>query len=160
MYVKVINHSFESRPNLGSIRCWLPGRIICQTLRYQMMISVWSCHFLNELHRTDDCKLDRSDADEEGIAYYNQTNLAIKGIIAIGAMSKMSSYAGRTADAQRYSVCISCLTLYRKINQPIGYNRSPLRWMENDWVRQWPTPPHILWRRWLLVDIRLQSICW
>jgi len=124
-------------------------------------IEWWSvCHFLNELHRTDDCKLDRSDADEEGIAYYNQTNLAIKGIIAIGAMSKMSSYAGRTADAQRYSVCISCLTLYRKIDQPIGYNRSPLRWMENGWVRQWPTPPHILWRRWLLVDIRLQSICW
>jgi hypothetical protein len=34
----------------------------------------------------------------------NQTNLAIKGIIAIGAMSKMSSLAGKRADADHYSV--------------------------------------------------------
>jgi hypothetical protein len=40
------------------------------------------------------------------MVYPNQTNLAIKGIIAIGAMSKMSSFAGEEADADRYSVCI------------------------------------------------------
>ncbi len=39
--------------------------------------------------------------------YSNQTNLAIKGIIAIGAMSKMSLFAERNADADGYSVCIN-----------------------------------------------------
>ena len=70
-------------------------------------------HFWNGLSSTDDCKLDRSDADGERVAqptlayYSNQTNLAIKGIIAIGAMSKMSSFAERNADADRYSVCLN-----------------------------------------------------
>jgi len=35
-----------------------------------------------------------------------KANLAIKGIIAIGAMSKMSSVVGQIADANHYSVCI------------------------------------------------------
>jgi hypothetical protein len=34
----------------------------------------------------------------------NQTNLAIKGIIAIEAMSKMSSVVKQIADADSYSV--------------------------------------------------------
>jgi len=34
----------------------------------------------------------------------NQTNLAIKGIIAIEAMSKMSTTVSQTADANKYSV--------------------------------------------------------
>jgi hypothetical protein len=34
----------------------------------------------------------------------NQTNLAIKGIIAIEAMSKMSTAAGQTTDANKFSV--------------------------------------------------------
>jgi len=34
----------------------------------------------------------------------NQTNLAIKGIIAIEAMSKMSTAVGQTADANKYTV--------------------------------------------------------
>jgi len=63
----------------------------------------------------DDYERDRSDIDGEDIAqptsglkyYSNQTNLAIKGIIAIGAMSKMSSFAERNDDADRYSVCIN-----------------------------------------------------
>jgi hypothetical protein len=38
------------------------------------------------------------------LAISNQTNLAIKGIIAIEAMSKMSTVAGRTTDANKYSV--------------------------------------------------------
>jgi hypothetical protein len=42
------------------------------------------------------------------VTYFsNQTNLAIKGIIAIGAMSKMSSFAEMNADADRYSVRIN-----------------------------------------------------
>ncbi|KAI9513396.1 hypothetical protein F5148DRAFT_1006486 [Russula earlei] len=39
----------------------------------------------------------------DGLSVSNQTNLAIKGIIAIQAMSKMSSAAKQAADAQRYS---------------------------------------------------------
>ena len=34
----------------------------------------------------------------------NQTNLAIKGIIAIKAMSKMSSIVGQAPDVDKYSV--------------------------------------------------------
>ena len=37
----------------------------------------------------------------------NQTNLAIKGIIAIEAMSKMSSVVKQTDDTDKYSVCAS-----------------------------------------------------
>ncbi|KAH8981400.1 hypothetical protein EDB86DRAFT_2812964 [Lactarius hatsudake] len=43
----------------------------------------------------------RSSAD--GLTTNNQTNLAIKGIIAVEAMSKMSSIVKRTADADKYS---------------------------------------------------------
>jgi hypothetical protein len=58
-------------------------------------------------------ELDRSDADrdlkggQDGaiIHYGNQSNLAIKGIIAIKAMSKMSLAAGHVTDADKYSVC-------------------------------------------------------
>jgi hypothetical protein len=35
----------------------------------------------------------------------NQTNLAIKGIIAIEAMSEMSSVVNQTGDANKYFVC-------------------------------------------------------
>ena len=45
---------------------------------------------------------DRSSAD--GLTADNQTNLAIKGIIAIKAMSKMSSILNRSADVDKYSV--------------------------------------------------------
>jgi hypothetical protein len=44
----------------------------------------------------------RSSAD--GLTTNNQTNLAIKGIIAIQAMSKMSSVVNQTADAEKYNV--------------------------------------------------------
>ena len=37
----------------------------------------------------------------------NKTNLAIKGIIAIEAMSAMSLAAGEEADASKYKVCHS-----------------------------------------------------
>ena len=46
----------------------------------------------------------RSSAD--GLTTNNQTNLAIKGIIAIKAMSKMSSVVNQAADAEKYNVCV------------------------------------------------------
>lgn len=49
----------------------------------------------------------RSSAD--GLTTNNQTNLAIKGIIAIKAMSKMSSVVNQAADAEKYNVCVDVL---------------------------------------------------
>jgi hypothetical protein len=46
------------------------------------------------------------------LAVSNQTNLAIKGIIAIEAMSKMSSVVKQTGDATKYSVCIGFIICY------------------------------------------------
>lgn len=48
----------------------------------------------------------RLDADETSgdSSFNNQTNLAIKGIIAIGAMSAMSLAAGYKDDANNYKV--------------------------------------------------------
>ena len=52
-------------------------------------------------------KYGRLDVDHlgESASPNNKTNLAIKGIIAIGAMSNMSLAAGKIADADKYSVC-------------------------------------------------------
>jgi len=76
--------------------------------------------FVDELHSTKYVQYDRTDADTDeliygnvdgvtasGLSSTNRTNLAIKGIIAIGAMSKMSLAIGRAADAEKYSVCIN-----------------------------------------------------
>ena len=57
-------------------------------------------------------ELDRLSADEtnegeEEPSPNNQTNLAIKGIIAIEAMSAMSLAAGNIDDANKYKVCYS-----------------------------------------------------
>jgi hypothetical protein len=49
-----------------------------------------------------DDNLHRVSAD--GLSTNNQTNLAIKGIIAIKAMSEMSSIVRQTADVDKYSV--------------------------------------------------------
>ncbi len=46
--------------------------------------------------------LHRYSAD--GLQTDNQTNLAIKGIIAIKAMSQMSSFVNKTTDFDKYSV--------------------------------------------------------
>ena len=56
--------------------------------------------------------LDRLNPDEtsegqEDPSPNNQTNLAIKGIIAIEAMSAMSLAAGNIDDANKYKVCNS-----------------------------------------------------
>jgi hypothetical protein len=40
----------------------------------------------------------------DGLMTDNQTNLAIKGIIAIKAMSKMSSIVNQAPDVNKYSV--------------------------------------------------------
>ena len=40
----------------------------------------------------------------DGLMTDNQTNLAIKGIIAIKAMSKMSSIINKAPDVEKYSV--------------------------------------------------------
>ena len=50
----------------------------------------------------------------DGLTINNQTNLAIKGIIAIEAMSKMSSVINQTADSDKYSVCADVLDAWRR----------------------------------------------
>ncbi|KAH8981399.1 hypothetical protein EDB86DRAFT_3131654 [Lactarius hatsudake] len=65
--------------------------------RYYSLMTSWADYLSNftlVIH-------DQSSAD--GLLTTNQTNLAIKGIIAIEAMSKMSSVVKQTADADKYS---------------------------------------------------------
>jgi hypothetical protein len=54
----------------------------------------------------------RSSAD--GLTADNQTNLAIKGIIAIKAMSKMSSVVKQTSDAEKYNVRADALEVLQR----------------------------------------------
>ncbi|KAH9020012.1 hypothetical protein EDB85DRAFT_1872799, partial [Lactarius pseudohatsudake] len=66
--------------------------------RYYSLLKSWADYLSNStlvIHG------DQSSAD--GLTINNQTNLAIKGIIAIEAMSKMSSVVKQTADADEYS---------------------------------------------------------
>ena len=46
----------------------------------------------------------RHRASADGLSTNNQTNLAIKGIIAIRAMSQMSAVVKEIADVKKYSV--------------------------------------------------------
>ncbi|KAI9433035.1 hypothetical protein H4582DRAFT_2082848 [Lactarius indigo] len=65
--------------------------------KYYSLLTSWADYLSNStlvIH-------DQSSAD--GLTTNNQTNLAIKGILAIKAMSKMSSVVKRTADADKYS---------------------------------------------------------
>ncbi|KAH9968155.1 DUF1793-domain-containing protein [Russula dissimulans] len=65
--------------------------------RYYRLLSRWADYLTNNtlfIH-------DQSSADNLSVT--NQTNLAIKGIIAIEAMSKMSSIVQQSADSERYS---------------------------------------------------------
>ncbi|KAH9171795.1 hypothetical protein EDB89DRAFT_1886504 [Lactarius sanguifluus] len=65
--------------------------------RYYSLMTSWADYLSNftlVIH-------DQSSAD--GLLTTNQTNLAIKGIIAIEAMSKMSSVVKQMADADKYS---------------------------------------------------------
>ncbi|KAH8997957.1 hypothetical protein EDB92DRAFT_2024888, partial [Lactarius akahatsu] len=66
--------------------------------RYYSLLKSWADYLSNStlvIHG------DQSSAD--GLTINNQTNLAIKGIIAIKAMSKMSSVVKQTVDADKYS---------------------------------------------------------
>ncbi|KAI0278703.1 hypothetical protein BGY98DRAFT_505082 [Russula aff. rugulosa BPL654] len=67
--------------------------------RYYSLLTSWAEYLIAStllIH-------DQSSADN--LSVNNQTNLAIKGIIAIEAMSKMSSVVKQTDDANTYSVC-------------------------------------------------------
>ncbi|KAN0141387.1 DUF1793 domain containing protein [Lactarius tabidus] len=67
--------------------------------RYYSLLTSWADYLSNyTLYSADETSAD-------GLTTNNQTNLAIKGIIAIEAMSKMSSVVKKTADADKYSVC-------------------------------------------------------
>ena len=46
----------------------------------------------------------RRTSESDGVVAVNQTNLALKGIIGIGAMAKISAVVGKTDDASRYQV--------------------------------------------------------
>ena len=70
----------------------------------------------------------RSSAD--GLSTNNQTNLAIKGIIAIQAMSEMSSIVHQTADVNEYFVREAFSLLNSQIDWLIEYSSEPLCPME------------------------------
>ncbi|KAH8976457.1 hypothetical protein EDB92DRAFT_1381825 [Lactarius akahatsu] len=65
--------------------------------RYYDLLTSWADYLSNVTLLVDD----QTSAD--GLSADNQTNLAIKGIIAIEAMSKMSSIIKRDADVDKYS---------------------------------------------------------
>ena len=87
--------------------CLVDGRIIWPTRPCFQLDSEWATWII-----TDDITvrfwLDiayRLSADLNNFA--NQTNLAVKGIIAIKAMSELSSSLGRKVDSDTYSVSFS-----------------------------------------------------
>ena len=77
----------------------------------------------DELPSIENRKPDRLGADDIQVDF-SPNNLAIKGIIAIRAMSAMSSAAGNIDDAHKYKVCNRLTvqqTIYSEIDPPIGY---------------------------------------
>jgi len=91
-----------------SILCWLPGLITCLIQHCSPSISLLSLSISFIIDNLTDRRY-RSSAD--GLSTDNQTNLAIKGIIAIEAMSKMSSIAKQDAAIAKYSVRVDLLHL-------------------------------------------------
>ncbi|KAH9052374.1 hypothetical protein EDB87DRAFT_1722946, partial [Lactarius vividus] len=71
--------------------------------RYYSLLTSWADYLSNSTLLNHD----QSSADE--LSTNNQTNLAIKGIIALEAMSKMSSIIEQTADVDKYSVLAASL---------------------------------------------------
>jgi len=65
-------------------------------------------------------KPDRSDADDIQVDF-SPSNLAIKGIIAIRAMSSMSLAAGHIDDANKHKVFSSSSNTYSEIDPPIEH---------------------------------------
>lgn len=66
--------------------------------------------FLRRIGATIAKHVCRRPSFSDGISAVNQTNLALKGIIGIGAMAKISSAVGQSVDADHYQVenLISC----------------------------------------------------
>ncbi|KAI9464134.1 hypothetical protein BJY52DRAFT_1114957 [Lactarius psammicola] len=65
--------------------------------RYYSRLTSWADYLSNYTLYTPD------ETSADGLTINAQTNLAIKGIIAIKAMSNMSSVVNQTADANKYS---------------------------------------------------------
>ncbi|KAH9036047.1 hypothetical protein EDB83DRAFT_1770629 [Lactarius deliciosus] len=65
--------------------------------RYYDQLTSWADYLSNST------LLIRDQSSADGLSTNNQTNLAIKGIIAIKAMSKMSSIVKKAADVDKYS---------------------------------------------------------
>ncbi|KAI9433022.1 hypothetical protein H4582DRAFT_2188478 [Lactarius indigo] len=65
--------------------------------RYYSLLTSWADYLSNS------ALIIYNQSSADGLTTNNQTNLAIKGIIAIKAMSKMSSVVKQTADADKYS---------------------------------------------------------
>ena len=73
-------------------------------------------------------------------------------------MSKMSSFAGKRADADYYFVCMDLLLdTVTEVNLSIEQKRKPLRPMEDRGFSRRPASPFSILPG--LVDDRLQSIC-
>ncbi|KAH9018064.1 hypothetical protein EDB85DRAFT_1874040 [Lactarius pseudohatsudake] len=65
--------------------------------KYYDLLTSWADYLSNAT------LLIRDQSSADGLSTNNQTNLAIKGIIAIKAMSKMSSIVKKAADVDKYS---------------------------------------------------------
>ncbi|KAI9430131.1 hypothetical protein H4582DRAFT_2104007 [Lactarius indigo] len=65
--------------------------------RYYDLLTSWADYLCNST------LLIRDQSSAEGLSTNNQTNLAIKGIVAIKAMSEMSSIVKQAADVNKYS---------------------------------------------------------
>ncbi|KAH9071099.1 hypothetical protein EDB83DRAFT_2289828, partial [Lactarius deliciosus] len=65
--------------------------------RYYDLLSSWTDYLSNSVLLIHD------QYSADGLSTDNQTNLAIKGIIAIKAMSQMSSFVNKTTDFDKYS---------------------------------------------------------
>ena len=141
--------------NSDSIHCFLFGPTIWTLQRCSSPISklfLW----VDGLHFTDNGWWCRSSADN--LTVNNQTNLAIKGIIAIQAMSKMASAINRTDDVNKYTVRTGSLyVMSGDINRPVECCCKSLRSMEESCIERRPASPCSLWAN-EFVDFGLQSI--
>ncbi len=67
------------------------------------MISEYICIF-ERSSSADALPAIRRTSPSDGITSINQTNLALKGIIGIGAMARIDSFMGMNNDALMYDV--------------------------------------------------------
>ncbi|KAI0309755.1 hypothetical protein OF83DRAFT_1071555 [Amylostereum chailletii] len=72
--------------------------------RYYHLLRSWTDYLVNTtLFTPSTIAISAIQVSADGLNIANQTNLAIKGIIAIKAMSMIASLTGKTADATAYS---------------------------------------------------------